>query len=126
MKKLIVWSILGISCWILLNGCAQKQIYYFGNYSKTLYSYEKNKDEASFLKHKQELERIISESETRTMIVPPGIYAELGFINLKINKSKQAVHYFQAEKNIYPESQFLMDRLITKAEKKKTIIENSN
>lgn len=112
---------MGISCWIFLNGCAaQKQLYYFGDYSNTLYSFEKNHDDGSLLKHKQELERIITESKTRGMIVPPGIHAELGFINLKNNNSKEAVSLFQTEAQIYPESKYLMDRLIQMANKRES------
>jgi len=118
MKKIFIWSILGISCWILLNGCAQKQLYYFGDYSNTLYMNEKFHDEESLLEHKQELEQIISESENRKMSVPPGIYAELGFLNLKSNNTKEAIMLFQTEAKIYPESKFLMDRLIQMANKK--------
>jgi len=119
MKKTFAWSILGILCWFFLNGCAvQKQLYYFGDYSNTLYSSKKFQDEESLLKHKQELEKIISESETKKMLVPPGIYAELGFLNLKSNNSKEAIVLFQTEAKIYPESKYLMDRLIQMANKK--------
>lgn len=120
MKKILIWATIGISCWILLNGCAQKQLYYFGDYSNTLYSFEKNHDDASLLKHKQELERIIAESKIRKMIVAPGIYAELGFINLKNNNSKDAINLFQTEAKIYPESKYLMDRLIQMANKRES------
>ena len=119
MKKTFAWSILGILCWFFLNGCAvQKQLYYFGDYSNTLYMNEKFHDEESLLEHKQELEQIISESENRKMSVPPGIYAELGFLNLKSNNTKEAIMLFQTEAKIYPESKFLMDRLIQMANKK--------
>jgi len=119
MKKTFAWSIIGILCWVLLNGCAaQKQLYYFGDYSNTLYMNEKFHDEESLLEHKQELEQIISESENRKMSVPPGIYAELGFLNLKSNNTKEAIMLFQTEAKIYPESKFLMDRLIQMANKK--------
>ena len=120
MKKIFTWSILGISCWILLNGCAQKQLYYFGDYSNTLYSSEKSHNEESLLKHKQELERIIAESEKRNMMVPPGIYAELGFMNLKNNNLKESINFFQMEAKLYPESKHFMDRLIQMASKRES------
>jgi len=90
-------------------------MYYFGNYSKTLYSFEKNQNEESLLKHKQELETIITESESRNLSVPPGIYAELGYINFKSNNFKKAIKLFQTESQLYPESKHLMDRLIQSA-----------
>jgi hypothetical protein len=119
MKKSILCLIIAIcvfSALIFLNGCAtQPQKYYFGNYSQTLYKEVKDQNDESLLKHKQELEKIISESEKRMLIVPPGICAELGYLNLKSNNQSEAVRLFQKESEIYPESKCLMDRLINKA-----------
>lgn len=101
---------------ILLTGCAtQKQRYYFGDYSHTLYKSVKNQNDESLLKHKQELEKIVSESEKRNLVVPPGIYAELGYLYLKANNTNEAVRLFQKESEVYPESKYFMDRLINKA-----------
>jgi hypothetical protein len=99
-------------------GCVPKQSYYFGNYSQTLYAAEKYQNEDAYLKHKQELEKVISESEVRNLPVPPGIYAELGYINLKENNPKEAIRLFQVEAQLYPESKHLMDRLIQSANAK--------
>lgn len=103
-------------CILFTANCAPKQMYCFGDYSKTLYHLEKNQNEESLLKHKQVLETIISQSGERNLAIPPGIYAELGYINLKTNNSKEAISLFQAESKLYPESKHLMDRLIQSAE----------
>ncbi len=105
---------------ICFAGCAPQRMYYFGNYSQTLYSLEKNQTEEALINHKQELEKIISESEARNLPVPPGIYAELGYINLKTNNSQEAIMLFQTESQLYPESKHLMDRLIQSAKAKET------
>jgi hypothetical protein len=119
MKKLtfrFTITIMIISVSIFLIGCAtQPQMYYFGDYSNTLYALEKNQNDESLLKHKQELEKIITESEKIKLAVPPGIYAELGYLNLKANNINEAVRLFQKESEIYPESKYFMDRLINKA-----------
>jgi len=116
MKKPLIRLFLAFLCIFSIANCAPKQIYRFGNYSQTLYQLEKNQNEESLLKHKQVLETIISESGERNLPVPPGIYAELGYINLKTNDSKKAISMFQAEYKLYPESKLLMDRLIQSAE----------
>ena len=105
---------------IFFAGCAPKQAYYFGNYSKTLYALEKYQNEETLIRHKQELEKIISESQVQNLAVPPGIYAELGYIYLKENKSKEAVTLFETESQLYPESKHLMDRLIQSAKAKES------
>ncbi|MFW6145631.1 MAG: DUF4810 domain-containing protein [bacterium] len=107
-------------------GCAEKQMYYLGNYSQTLYSLEKNRDDDALLKHKQELKTIISQSEERNLPVPPGIYAELGYIELKENKPKEAIRLFRAESRLYPESKPFMTRLIQNAKLREQNSSDSN
>ena len=115
MRKLCLGVVFIVFFLFVSTGCAPQKMYYFGNYSKTLYSFEKNQNEESLLKHKQELETIITESESRNLSVPPGIYAELGYINFKSNNFKKAIKLFQTESQLYPESKHLMDRLIQSA-----------
>lgn len=109
---------------VLLSGlffaaCTPPQrMYYFGNYSQTLYSLEKNNNEETLKNHKQELESIITESGVRSLPVPPGIFAELGYLNLKANSAAEAIRLFQAESELYPESKQLMERLIQSAKAK--------
>lgn len=105
---------------IFFAGCMPQKMYYYGNYSQTLYSFEKNQSEETLVNHKQELEKVISESEIRNLPVPPGIYAELGYINLKVNSSQEAIRLFQTESQLYPESKHLMDRLIQIAKAKES------
>jgi len=100
---------------LYLSGCAAPSMYYWGNYSNTLYHSKKAPSEESALNHQQSLEKIIDESKTRNLRMPPGVYAELGYIFLKQNKSKDAIQYFKLEREIYPESALLMQRLETVA-----------
>lgn len=115
MRKLYLGVIFTVFFLSVSTGCAPQKMYYFGNYSNSLYSYEKNQNDESLLGHKQELETVIIESESRNLPVPPGIYAELGYINLKSNNYKEAIKLFQAESQLYPEARHLMDRLIQSA-----------
>ena len=117
MKRRLILFVIFWACYSI-TGCAPKKMYHFGKYSETLYSLEKNQNEESLIKHKKELEQIISQSKLKNLSVPPGIYAELGYINLKANNSKEAVKLFQTESQLYPESKHLMDRLIQNAQSK--------
>ncbi len=96
---------------LLLSGCAAPSMYYWGDYSETLYHSKKTPSDESIVKHQQALENIIEESKKRNLRVPPGVCAELGYIYLKQNKNQLAIQYFQVEKEIYPESTLLMQRL---------------
>ena len=123
MKNIMIALISFISI-ISFVGCAQKQMYYFGDYSKTLYCVSKDNNAEARTNHQQQLEEIISESKTNNLPVPPGIYAELGYINLRYGKSKEAIKLFQMETALYPESKPFMDRLINKAEVKQQPVVN--
>jgi hypothetical protein len=112
-------SILILAIGIGLTACApQQQMYYWGNYSHTLYAQEKNPCEATLLQHKQALEEIIQESQQREMRIPPGVYAELGYIYFRENKPQEAVKYYKMEETVYPESKPFMQRLTQAAEKR--------
>ncbi len=97
---------------LFLSGCAASpSMYYWGDYSSTLYHSKKTPSDETLLKHQQTLEKIIEESKTKNMKVPPGVYAELGYIYLRQNKNDLAIQHFRMEKELYPESTLFMQRL---------------
>ena len=129
--KTLVGGLLGL---LLLAGCApQQQMYYWGDYSDSLYHAKKNPCVESLAKHKEALENIVEESKNRNLRIPPGVCAELGYLYTANNNTKRAIELFQMEKQTYPESTILMERLIMQAEKrasdddssKKTSVEKS-
>lgn len=105
---------------LLCFGCAtQKQpMYYWGNYSQSLYDSKKKPGRESLLAHRAALEHIAEESKNRNLRVPPGVYAELGYIYNLENNFKEAIKLFDLEKRVYPESTVFMDRLIQQADKR--------
>jgi hypothetical protein len=105
-------SLLSISC------ASQKPMYYWGDYSDSLYDCKKKPGAETLAKHKAALEKIIEESTKREMRIPPGVCAELGYVYAAQNNSKKAIELFNMEKQTYPESSLLMDRLISQTEKR--------
>ncbi|MDP1675412.1 MAG: DUF4810 domain-containing protein [Bacteroidota bacterium] len=85
-------------------GCAPETQFYWGNYSKTLYAYKKSPDDKTLAVHKNSLNDIITVSTKKHATVPPGVYAELGYILLKENKEKESFECFDKEIKLYPES----------------------
>jgi hypothetical protein len=96
---------------VILFGCAPQRMYYWGNYSNTLYQSKKNPSEQSILLHQQALEDILEKSQKNNLRVPPGVYAELGYIYFRQNKKDLAIKNFNMERTLYPESALLMNRL---------------
>ncbi|MGO9613070.1 MAG: DUF4810 domain-containing protein [Dissulfurispiraceae bacterium] len=101
----------------LLSACAHQEHidYAWGSYSKTLYAYKKDPCNEKMQAHKDMLLKIISDSKERSIRVPPGVYAEYGYILLKEGRTAEGVQYLQLEAQTYPESQVFMQRLITQA-----------
>jgi hypothetical protein len=106
-------KLLGFAALVLfLTGCVQQQrMYYWGDYSNTLYQSKKNPSEQSVLSHQQALESIVEESGKNKLRIPPGVYAELGYIYFRQNRKELAIQFFNMEKQLYPESKLLMERL---------------
>jgi len=118
MKRRSLMSLLLFLIVFSMISCAPQRMYYWGDYSNTLYAVRKDANDETLLKHQKALEQIIEESNTRNLRVPPGVYAELGYIYFKQNKKDIAVKYFDLEAKTYPESQVLMSRLTQAANAK--------
>jgi len=97
---------------LLIVGCAPNTMYYWGDYSNTLYKYKKDATPAMLEKHKTELLDIISKSNKKGLRIPPGINAELGYIFLLQEQDDQAMVYLKKEKSTYPESTKFIDDLL--------------
>ena len=115
MKKNVIFLLVATT--LMFGGCVSTQMYYWGNYSKTLYHYRKDANDEAQGKHMAELEAIVKGSKERNLRVPPGVYCELGYMYAKKGNNKQAMELFALEKSTYPESTHFVDRL---AEKIKT------
>ncbi len=104
---------------IFISGCAPRQeMYYWGDYSDTLYHSKKVPGAESLASHMTTLETIVTESNNRGLRIPPGVCAELGYLYAAQNNKKQAIELFTMERDIYPESTVLMERLILQSKKR--------
>lgn len=119
MKSNLIKIIVSLVFVLFCIGCSAKnKMYYWGNYSDSLYHAKKDPCVESLAEHKKVLENIVKESKKRNMRIPPGVCAELGYLYAVNNSTKKAIELFQMEKQTYPESTILMDRLIMQAEKR--------
>ncbi len=105
------WSVILLPA-LLLGGCASSSsMYQWGSYQPALGKYTKTSDAAEFEK---ELRETIEKGEKRNA-VPPGVYAELGYLLLDTKRPEEALVFFQKEKERFPESAVLMDKMIVGA-----------
>ncbi len=111
MKRIII-TLLLVATGLTSVGCAPKPLYYWGDYSNTLYRLRKDANDETRAKHMAELEAIVDKSNGNSMRVPPGVCCELGYMLAQKGNNKRAMEYFVLEKSTYPESTILVDRLI--------------
>jgi hypothetical protein len=99
---------------IALEACATTtETYNWGGYEHSLYGYYKDPTKLGDLS--QTLAAIIKSAEMNKATVPPGIYAEYGYLQLQAGKGAEAVTMFEQEKARWPESRVFMDSMIKAA-----------
>ena len=94
---------------IALSGCVQTK-YQWGEYSERLL--ELYKDPKTSDEYIKELDNITNTNVLDNKPVPPGIYAEFGYMLLVSGKNNEAVKLFEREKKMWPEATTLMNRMI--------------
>ncbi|MGY5392344.1 DUF4810 domain-containing protein [Acinetobacter sp. NigerLNRRAM0016] len=114
MKK--IGLILATLCSMTLVGCvsAPKSLYSWGQYPQQTYLMLSVPEKTSPQEQIAQLEKDIEKAKAKNAAVPPGLYAHLGLLNLNINNGPRAIQYFELERQTYPESTVLMDRLLNK------------
>ena len=100
-----------------LGGCvtANPPLYEWGTYQRDLLSYSKNPGETK--KFSAALLANIQTAEAAHK-VPPGMYAESVYTLLDAGDGAGAVTYFAKERQAWPESAALMDKIIAKLSKR--------
>lgn len=81
--------------------------YNWGNYSASLVALDADPSTAG--DYEATLVKIVNDPAGH---VPPGIYAEYGYVLQKQGNNKDAIAMYAREKSAWPESGFLMDKMI--------------
>lgn len=105
---------LTLACVMLtLAACASgpETMYAWGSYSPALLSYYKKPNELP--QFAERLQEALAAAETAKK-VPPGLYAEVGYVMLEMGKRDEALAHFNKERDRWPESAPLMTKLITR------------
>ena len=99
-----------------LVGCATapKSLYSWGEFPQQTYLSLSLPEKAMPQDQVLKLEKDIEKAKAKNLAVPPGLYAHLGLQYLNMNDAPRAIQYFELERQVYPESTVLMDRLLKK------------
>ena len=105
------WGIMATA----LAGCAGPSLYYWGDLESGLHNRYVTQDQAQADVY---LLETIRTAEQQNLRVPPGAYADYGFILFKRGDREGAIAYFEKEKLLFPESSAFMTKLIDRVKQK--------
>ena len=99
---------------LLLIGCApqKKRLYSWGHYDGASYYYLKNNDEKSTKLLMDSYKEIIEKQTGLRGVVPPGIYADYGFLLIQQKQTQEGKSMLKKEVELYPESKVFIDRIL--------------
>ncbi|MDR0769069.1 MAG: DUF4810 domain-containing protein [Dysgonamonadaceae bacterium] len=108
---------IGLSAVLYLTSCAPKNLYSWSNYDDTSYKYLKNSDEKSLEQLIKTYRKLIEEQTGTRNAVPPGVYADYGFVLLLSERIEEGKAMLEKEISLYPESKIFIDRILQLFEK---------
>ena len=116
MKKLLfpaaVLAVLfGASC------TTPKTLYSWYDYEDATYQYSKKSTEELQVKVLEQYKKITERQKGVRGVVPPGMYAEYGYLLYKTGKKDEGLSFLKKEVELYPESDTYISRIIKQLEK---------
>lgn len=95
--------------------CAPKGLYYWGQYDQATYNHNKKQTEETREDLLKVYEDIISKKNKGTRgTVPPGVYADYGFLLIQNGRIEEGRKFLEKELNLYPESKKVVDFILNK------------
>jgi hypothetical protein len=113
MKKITKLTLLILAVFFLASCKPTRPLFYWGNYSDAYYKYIKKADDKATERYKTSIVNIIEKSKEWEIKVPPGIYAEYGYLFLQEGNKDEARKYFNLEMETYPESRIFMTKIMS-------------
>ena len=113
------WVVLAVVLASALGGCAPR-LYYWGQYEDSLHTRVTDASPEGRQKAFRMLEQTIQAAEQAGQRVPPGVYADYGYLLYQGNRPDEAVRYLRKEVELYPEAKPLMDSIISRIVQQQT------
>jgi hypothetical protein len=116
MKKKFLF--IGLGATLFFASCAPKKtLYSWSNYDTASYIYLKNGDEKSIEQLIKTYQQLIDKQDGSRKTVPPGIYADYGFILVQTGKTAEGKAMLEKEIALYPESKVFINRILKMSER---------
>lgn len=118
MKKKLCLYTAGIIAASILTGCfPSKHLYSWHGYDNVSYAYSKTRTPERELELIETYEKMIQKQSGSRNMVPPGIYAEYGYILAKKGNADKGIQMLEMEIKYYPESEVFINRIIKQLQK---------
>ncbi len=114
MKKTLCFLIF---CFLITSCAVQKPLYSWNKYEISTYNYIKNSDEKSVQQLIEDYQKIIDNQKGTRNTVPPGVYADYGFLLIQSGRVSDGKALLEKEIALYPESKVFIDRILKMMEK---------
>lgn len=109
MKNFIVLIVISV----IFGGCGtSKELYSWSKYQKASYNYLKKSDEKSTQLILDEYKKVINTQKGTRKAVPPGIYADYGFLLVQKGNLPEGIENLKKEIQYYPESKIFIERIL--------------
>lgn len=102
---------------LLAMSCGSTQLYSWYTFQSDYYHYLKNADEDSQKKLAETYQKIIETQKETRGVVPPGIYADYGWMLLQDGKTDEGKAMLAKEIELYPESEAFVGSILKRYEK---------
>lgn len=116
MIKKILFAFIGTLMLTLTSCNTTKSLYSWYNYEDMTYQYSKKNTDELQLKVLEQYQKMIQKQKDIRQTVPPGLYAEYGFLLCKTGKQEEGLSYLKEEVKLYPESEKYISRIIKQLE----------
>ena len=111
-------AVAGVLAALVLSGCVTQPepLYRWGEYEQLIYTMYTQPGAAEPGLQVQKLQADIQRSEAEGKRVPPGVHAQLGYMQYMQGNEAAAVDQFAMERRLYPESDAFMTTFIERLE----------
>lgn len=114
MKKVIFILMSGL---FLMSCGGQKSLYSWYDYEDATYQYSKKATDELRVKVLEQYKKMIDNQKGLRGVVPPGLYAEYGYMLYKSGKKDEGISFLKQEIKLYPEAESYVSRIIKQLEK---------
>ena len=115
MRKFLMLSAVAVA----MGSCATapQTLYAWHDYADTTYEYSKRPTDELKNKVLEEYKTMVERQNGVRGVVPPGMYAEYGYMLYKLGKTEEGLKYMRQEIDLYPESEKYISRIINQLDK---------